>query len=75
MSPAAQKKDARLATDTALLRVLGEATGLLRVGQIAELMDVSHRVARPALNRLRHLELVQRVRAGKHSAWLWSVVK
>jgi len=41
VSPAAQKKDARLAIDTALLRVLGEATGLLRVEQIAELMGVS----------------------------------
>ena len=76
MSPAtSEKKDSRRETDIALLRVLTDVTESLTVTAIAGLTGLSLRLLRPALNRLRRLDLVSRVRAGKHSAWLRSIVK
>jgi DNA-binding GntR family transcriptional regulator len=76
MSPAAQKKDARLATDTALLRFLTDAAAPMQAKAIAEAIGLSHKVIRPALNRLRKLELITRIKhAGPTEPHLWSIVR
>jgi transcription initiation factor IIE alpha subunit len=72
----AQKKDARLAADMALLRVFEEITEPVTATRIAEITGIRLKAVRPSLNRLRKLDLIKRTEhTDVNQPHLWEIIK
>ncbi len=76
MSQSAQKKDAKLAADMALLRFFDEITEPVTAKRIAEITGIKLKAVRPSLNRLRKLDLIKRTEhTDVNELHLWEIIK